>query len=517
MRIFLLVFLFQASLPVLAQTGKNKEYDFGQRAASFGSIVQDGNNLIVYGDCLENGHNTFGLLWARLDTNGNVLNYKIYNDSLGDTFTQPYPQSFIKLKDNSGFVGVGQFFNRQNGYLAKFDNNGLIAFIKEFPDSLSRVDFYDQVFETKEGFLIAGVKQKLDYLLEVFVMKTDSSGNKIWEKKYETPNRNEGYGSLVEINENESVIGAYTTSLINSPLQQVKNTSKIFAIDSLGNVKWSWESPLSTEELGVGDLFKIPGGNWAYQSAKSVYNAAYNELWRQPKFVIRDSNFNILSDISFGAANSSENSFYHTIQINSGGWLCTGTESVRYPIPPIVPEDQQNAIAGWIVRVGNNSDSLWGRIDTANWSLIRGSENYLYSATELPSGSIAAIGYTNINDGPLSPRSLGWLIKVNKNGCMDTLNCSTVETFSVSSAQVAARISPNPATNTVRINFGDEIKTECQILLLDLTGRIVAMQSVGAGFSQSSLSLEKCQSGMYIVQICEEGRPIAQQKLTVIR
>jgi hypothetical protein len=75
---------------------------------------------------------------------------------------------------------------------------------------------------------------------------------------------------------------------------------------------------------------------------------------------------------------------------------------------------------------------------------------------------------------------------------------------------------PNPANNIARISFGGEIKTECQILLLDLTGRIVATQSAGAGSSQASLSLEKCQSGMYVVQIREDGRPVAQQKLTII-
>jgi hypothetical protein len=97
----------------------------------------------------------------------------------------------------------------------------------------------------------------------------------------------------------------------------------------------------------------------------------------------------------------------------------------------------------------------------------------------------------------------------------DTL--SSVGVHDVNALGQDITLSPNPANNTVRISFGGEIKTECQILLLDLTGRIVATQSAGAGSSQESLSLEKCQSGMYVVQIREDGRPVAQQKLTVIR
>ena len=150
--IFTIHHFFYCTFEAFTQPAFNRSYDFSERAALFGSVELSGDTVIVYGVGKAIDAPGFGILFARLDMFGNSIDYKIYNDSLEDEPTQIYSNSFIKLSDGSGYVGVGQFFYRANGYLIKFDNDGSLVFIKEFIDSTSGVDFFYQVKELPDGF-----------------------------------------------------------------------------------------------------------------------------------------------------------------------------------------------------------------------------------------------------------------------------------------------------------------------------------------------------------------------------
>jgi len=474
MRSFLVLLFLSPSFLSLAQPGLNQKYDLGEVAASLGAIALNGDTIVAYGGCLQLSKNAFGLLFAKIDTNGNVLNYQVYDDSLGADFSKMYSGSFIKLKNETGYAGIGQIFQRANGYLIKYKNDGKVQFIKEYPDSTSEADYYIKIMEVPGGFLIAGRKWKWVGQGAVFVMRTDVNGNKLWEKSYGKNDRDDGFSSLIKINDNEYVIGGGSSSLSNTPPTQVTFTTKIFAIDSLGKVKWNWESPESAQETGVGNLFKTSQGYWAYPTTKCIYSTEYAEYQCQPKFVIRDANFNIVSDVAFGARDSPRNGFYHSAQLSDGGWVCVGTRSVRYPIAPYVPLDYFNSTSGWMVKVSPQGDSLWGRIDTAHWSSKNGSYNELRSVIELPSGSIVACGETQTVEPSQSLKSWGWLLKVDKNGCLDTLHCATSGVPEVSDALAALSVFPNPARDAVTFDFALPERTEMvSIRVFDVNGRAV--------------------------------------------
>lgn len=509
---FLFIFLFR-SYSLQSQTNNNRTYDLGQKAVSFASAIIDNNTVEVYGTCMESGKNTFGLLFTKLDTNGNVLNYSVFNDSLGDDFTQPSPDGFIKLRNNSGYIGVGQFFHRSNGYFARYDADGVLLFIKEYPDSISITDYYKEIIEIDNGFLIAGRKFREIGQGIVFLMRVDEQGNKLWEKQYGTDDLDDGFGSLLFLNNNEYVIGSYSTNLQGVSNQNRKYTSRITAIDSLGNIKWNWSNQASLEELGVGSLFRNQDGNWVYQTAKGVYDNTYNEIHIQPKFVVRNQNFDFLSQVEYGTVNSNQSYFYSTTQLSDGGWICAGTQSVRYPIPPIVGNTEQNALSGWIVRINSATDSIWGRIDTSYWSYTTGSENYLYSIKEMQSGNFISVGYANKYDGPDSPQTLGWFIKVHNNGCVDTFDCSTLILQNIYKT-TKIKVSPNPSNGFVQItlpnNFSGLVNISTQI------GKPLRSIPVQEESTKILLDFTNDLSGLYFISLIDkEGRIISYSKIVI--
>ncbi len=104
------------------QPGFNQKYDLGESMTTFFqcSLVEE-NTLAVYG--LAYSDEVFlhqqGLVFAKIDTNGNVLSHRLYFDSLGYEYAVNLPASFIKLKDGSGYMLLAQILENYNGVLLK--------------------------------------------------------------------------------------------------------------------------------------------------------------------------------------------------------------------------------------------------------------------------------------------------------------------------------------------------------------------------------------------------------------
>ena len=479
-----------------SQQGFNQSFDMGGRAAGFSSIQVSGDTIVIFGVGLPQGQPA-GMMFVRMDTMGNVLDFRIHNHSGGDAFTIPLSRSFIKLSDGAGYAGVGSYFFSQNGAFAKFDHSGNLLLFREHHEATTSNNHYQQILEVQDGFLIGGNDFQLATAIEIFIIKIDFEGNIQWKRRYGSNNREDLFGSIQKINDNEFVVGSTTTSVQGVPLPQVRNTSKIFAIDSLGNVKWEWESPLGLEEAGVGDVFKTNEGHWAYMSGRMQYNATYNEIGRQIKFVTRDEDFNLISENIFEDEYHNFIGISKTIQLSDGGFLATGVKPHYYAVEP--SQGPYNSLSGWMLRLDSAYNTLWSRADTAFWSNVMGSENYLYDAVELPSGSIIACGYSTTYEPQI--KDWAWLIKVDKNGCMDTLFCSPVSSIPMQPYSMDVKIYPNPAQTVINIEHKNSDVWD-KILLYNASGQIVMAL---AGTNSTQLDISHLPDGMYFIQFTKKG------------
>lgn len=83
-----------------------------------------------------------------------------------------------------------------------------------------------------------------------------------------------------------------------------------------------------------------------------------------------------------------------------------------------------------------------------------------------------------------------------------------------SPSAVAFNLYPNPANSHVNISFASQAT---QVRLLDVTGKVVALQTVAANASTATVATDKLPNGAYICQLLNNDAVIAVQKLTVIR
>lgn len=211
-----------------AQSGFNKKYDLSLPATLFRNLVLDSDTLVLFGIGIQPNPTQQGIVFAKMDTLGNVHQSKIILDDSGDSYTADLNYSIIKSSDNLGYVIVGEPKSVYAGFLMKIDKNGNMISYKEQIDSTILVVFQRKVIELNDGFLIAGHKYVLDGTANIFLMKTDKSGNKLWEKSYGHPSVNDRLGAFIKISDNEFVIGSSHQSPQNTPILQKWARSWIF-------------------------------------------------------------------------------------------------------------------------------------------------------------------------------------------------------------------------------------------------------------------------------------------------
>lgn len=79
---------------------------------------------------------------------------------------------------------------------------------------------------------------------------------------------------------------------------------------------------------------------------------------------------------------------------------------------------------------------------------------------------------------------------------------------------VGFNVYPNPANNVVSITFAAAAN---QVRIIDVTGKVVATQTLNAGTNQTTVSVANLANGAYLCQLINNNAVVAVQKLNVIR
>ncbi len=484
-----------------AQDGFIQTYEYPGLGTTFYDILLVEDTLIVFGGISSLPDYQWGLYFLKMDTLGNILDYKTHYDASGDYYSFGQDYQTIKTTDG-GYAVVGQFLFRKTPFLMKLSVNGDLVFVKEYPDNSSMADPHWNIVEIEDGgFISTGARQKSnDFKFDAFVMRTDKNGEKIWEYNYGSNGVWDRFKGINKINENEFLITG-STSVLTSEVPTIYDMWGILRaikIDTLGNVLWTWESDIlypGDTLLAFSQLFPSSDGNWVNEgSYATVLNA--DEIAFQGAIVKRDTNFNIIWSTLFGEPTSWRNNFTDLTPTPDGGWVASG----QYVEPAYSYDGLRSVI---LAKVNADGDSLWSRIDTV--FSLQGSTHYPAGVVSLPSGSIMACGYADRYQ-PAPGKSIAWLIKVDKHGCIEPGCNPLLDGLNLSPMLEEFKVFPNPTTDNIHISgegFFD-------VLLYDLQGRL--LNNKPDNYNSTMLNLKHLDRGIYFIKI-RRGNLILTKKI----
>jgi len=177
---------------------------------------------------------------ARLDSIGNVMWARTYNNVTKFT-------SIIQTADG-GFAALGASPLGANGciMLEKLQPSGAVTWSNCY--DLGNQDLPAQVRQTNsvvgfDGYIIAGSSNSINSNWDMWIIKTDLTGNPLWQKMYGNPAVADGANVIEQTNDLGYIVGGYTTNLAQPNQEMV-----LLKIDSSGNFLWDRMYPAQYNE-----------------------------------------------------------------------------------------------------------------------------------------------------------------------------------------------------------------------------------------------------------------------------
>jgi len=478
--LFLILNLFWG-ISLFSQQGFLKVFDStSQDVAIFLDIIYDNDTLVFYGVV-----NVMDFMWGtgfyQIDTFGNVLNKNVIVDP-DKILTTSYDafKKIIKTSDgNYAMIGTtddGNYFLKVNKSLE------LLSYVY-YPSSIYTAN--SSLVEDGSGFLLVFAKEQSNNSLsdDVLLIKTDRNGQELWRQEYGTYEFNETPSEIIKGNSNNYVIcGGFSRSRAEFGDYLLWGSSYFLSIDSSGNELWNWHSDTTNIRSSANRVFHLADNSWLYSGITWEWNDG--EYIMRPMLVRMDSNFNIMWEQIFGYLGQFHG-WQDLNQTPDGNFVVSGyADLVTTPAYPKAVH----------YKFTPQGDSIWLRQDSMyTWDRMR-----VMGTAVLPSGSIISVGFNR--DGPYG--ETGFVMKLTRDGCLDTLNCFPVAISGIESEDQELAIYPNPAHESINIELPVQGMHQKRIKITNLQGQVVMdFKSIDGEVDVSRLS-----SGFYSVEVITKDR-----------
>lgn len=483
---FLIAFVVCAETASCQGGGFNRLYSFSDNYASiFYNLALNSDTFMVYGGAYIDASLPYeGIVLASLDTFGSLLDQSFYYLPDDDMLAEP-GFDIIKLQDG-GYAAVGTLFYDRTAYLTKFSHAGEVVSNKFYSLKNTYTMWPRHLIELNDGgFLMGGFAQRYDYTHDNFVKHIGPAGNQIWSETYGTGSDSDAMRSFIKTDDNTFVIGGGKYAHYNASTNWTK--SRIYAIDSLGNIKWDWYGPVDQEGAVYG-LHKTADGGWIYLTPTNEPNPIPDPVETYVshiKVVRRDSAFNLLWERTLSPVSSYWNSAGDLEATPDGNWVATGWWL-------------SDTYKTCFYKISDQGDSLWCTCltppDNTEGVVEPG------GIIVLPSGStICTARYDKYVPGPA--KTYGWLIKVDNDGCVDTL-CELSAVLSPPPALSQKVLAyPNPATSKIVIASDLPFKRQTGWYFFDVFGRVLRSGIVDFETKNIEIDLGGLAEGLYFWQV----------------
>ncbi len=302
-----------------------------------------------------------------------------------------------------------------------------------------------------------------------------------------------------------------TSFIIENGFSAPRNRRRIEKYDKDLKLVWKYQPPDSL--LFLGNDVKLYGtvldnGNIFF----TYYKFGWND--RLPQFQCIDTiTKKSLWEYNFQNISSHERSVFRVKQLKNGDILLSG----KYATLATTPRIRDSP---WLMRIDQNGIRKWERAFVELRSDGQDKTGVLWDAIELDNGDIMACGFVRDENQKWDPL----LIRTDADGCIDqgTTNCPQVQIIDLMSGTVdvigedVVSIYPNPSYEgnvTIDIpDYDNTVKYSYSVQSTD--GGVVNGGTLSHKVSELSLNIP---SGLYLVTLLKNGKPMLNQKWVVVR
>ena len=439
-------------------------------------------NTMSDSNWVQNGWNI--IQFKQYDNEFNVVNEKRYQDSMN---VYQSGGSILYFQNEYYFTGYQKDLYLQGNelaYIVKFDLNGDTLWFKNYFDSIPNVRIVFLQEKSNRLYIGGYFNYSPNPIQNCFVSEIDIDGNILWTNIFDDFD-NAAITKLQPISDGLLLSSGYVV--------QGTSTVRVFLVklDLDGNTQWQKTYGLTGSSLGSNFApLELPNGQLLLYGGQSHPQTEQSGSW----LLLTDNQGNVIKDTVYHFSPLVD--YFH-----------------GFYSPPIIRENDF-LILGYIRESGTSPRNAYlACIDfdfNIKWKRTFGereSENQLTFIHDLVNDFYLLSGF--VFDDADHPTTDEWFVVVDSMGC-DVTDCSLgleeqhTETVSFS-------IYPNPTSDNFTIQLhGNYSTSNLQYKLMDLTGKIVQKGSV-----TSTISVSDVESGVYVVYLEEDGKPIGVRKVVV--
>jgi hypothetical protein len=421
------------------------------------------------------------LTWAY--SYGNYMPYIFQVDTEGNMtheWFMPQPDTIERIAFNivtvndSAFVGLvmvnvlTQSYDVRGDFgLVKFriDGNVIWENLYGLPD---RNEIPQRVAQTSDGgYALVGQAMMGTGASEhgdVYLIRTDSSGNQIWERTYGGSQYDSGI-DLLQTSDGGFLLLGWTYSY-----GAGQRDFYLIKTDSLGNQQWQRTYGGGTDDVGK-SIIQLADGNYLLSGSGSQSSGSGSQGMIFKITPLGD----IRWEETYIYHVSSTNEFQKTVEVWNGDLVTTG-----------LTDNLSNS--GWLVRTDSLGDVMWQREYDKNEYT-----DLFYSVLIADDDGFLLSGFAR---NPETNNPDTWLLKVDSVGCAYP-NCITG--IAEQEGAVLADVWPNPADQFINIAW--QRQGEAEIRLIDMSGKEVLRKQ--SHDQRETIDVSGLPSGLYVVQLVQ--------------
>lgn len=478
----------------------NKRIDHHSNYDRSRNVIESDSGYIIGGITEDSTYMfNYHLTLTKIDWQGNQQWIKEYGyDSINYFFGEP--GSLIHYSDSIYYAScykriyTGDWVHDQ-GMLVCFDSEFDTLWTRLYGEKTEPYDTAFLMFQLNKtldgGLIMTGGRKPAGLQTRIWLLKTDSSGNKQWERFFgEGEEYFSGY-SVIQTTDGGYAIGGFKFTIGDSN----SGDPLIIKTDSLGNEEWRINPGSQYADSKAmltlsNDGSIVVGSNYATEPHGDNRNAKNQIL------IIRNDG-SIFLDRKYG--DSKYDNFLTQIRIkNNGDIIATGT---------YVSFDPKST--GWTLCTDSNGSQKWYREYVNLYG--DGSHNYLLDIipTSLDKGFLAC-GWVGPNPPDTGTEEI-WVRKLDSLG-YDTTPVGIIEKHDKYPGMV---IYPSPVSKEFTVEIGAFTTNPLLLVFYNQYGLKVEELKILNDQKQITIDASNWSGGVYVVVIREQGNVIGKSKFVV--